>query len=344
MTNSSRNGASGPWEEALAAARLGDLDTARRLCGEAGESPAPFPRAYDYLLGRCLAEAGRELEESASLLTRAIEAYPKNILTSHVLTLTLMRSGRTDEAAQLLEKKGLPHDEALLTQVTLTMEMQCRAWPDAPMAGWPPWPPQLGHDPAHPPPPMDEHATPVPTVPPAMRIGGRRELRSLLGKLEKMLSDHEPVEVMREVGAAFGSGLESGELHLVCGLASEEGGDAVRARVHLSLALAMEPSLLLARTFLGRVYWRSGWNELAEDLWRSLPVEGPDDFGRHYHLSLAHEAAGRREAALVAMRVALRDYFVETREFYIERALWRWLHRRSSIVSQTAATPENSKS
>src|SRR5690606_24677617 len=100
------------------------------------------------------------------------------------------------------------------------------------------------------------------------------------------------IELIREVTAAMGAGLVSSDLHLLGGLAAEEGGDGERARAHLALALDLDPGQLIAQTFLGRVYWRNGWNELAEAIWRNLPVEGPDDFGRHYHLALLHASNG----------------------------------------------------
>lgn len=324
------------FEDALRAARSGDPQTARQLvAGVRGETP-PFPGAFDFLLGRCLAEASVDLEESIELLRRAIGLSPKNIMAPHVLTLALMRAGRVAEASDMLKSDGLPHDEILLSHLALTMEMQARPWPAALPSAWPPWPTQLGPDPARPISPIDEARENTPLPPVEMTRAQRKELNSIVNRLEKMLHEHRAMEVLREVNAALSSGLDSAELQLLGGLAAEEGGDPVRARVHLAYALTMENHMLMARTFLGRVYWRTGWNELATDLWRSLPIEGPDDYGRHYHLALAHETASDRPAAMLAMHTALRDFFIETREFHIERAKWRWLHFVGSPASPIA--------
>lgn len=311
------------WDRALRAARLGDSDVALEICEALAREEPPFPGAHEYLRARCLAEAGVELDTAIELARQVLEIDQGNVLAPHVLALALMRAERLQEAAEAIERHGLPHDEALLMQTTLTMEMQCRPWPKALPEDWPPWPPQLGPEPGSEPPAYGESPTLV-TAAPAMNRAQRRQVRSIVGELDNLLGEHKPARLLREVAGALGAGLDSAEIELMAGIAAEEGGDPERARAHLSLSLAMEPNQLLGRTFLGRVYWRAGWNDLAEDLWRSLPVEGPDDFGRHYHLALAHEAAGRRAEALEAISIALRDFFIDAREFYIERALARW--------------------
>ena len=84
---------------------------------------------------------------------------------------------------------------------------------------------------------------------------------------------------------------------------------------------------------LARVYWRQGWFPLAEQLLESVPVEGPDDFGKHYHLALVANSLGRRVEARRYMGEALDGFFVETHEFFIQRALDRWLSRFSGALA-----------
>lgn len=314
------------WGQVLDAARRGEGELALDLCAAVERAPEPFPAAHAFLRGRCLAELDQDLEEADRLLAHAREADPENILTPHVQALAWLRLDRQHEAAEVFMEHGLPHDDDLLGQIMLTLELQGRAWPDRLAADWPPWPALLGRDPSKPVPPMDEAVQPDPP-PPTLSRAERRQLAELMKRLEVEFMERSPIELIREVTAAMGAGLSSSDLHLLGGLASEEGGDGDRARAHLALSLDLEPDQLVAQTFLGRVYWRNGWNDLAEAVWRNLPVEGPDDFGRHYHLALLHASNGDREAATVAMDVALHGFYVDTREIYIERSYLRWLRQ-----------------
>jgi tetratricopeptide (TPR) repeat protein len=149
-------------------------------------------------------------------------------------------------------------------------------------------------------------------------------------QLEKDLMNHQLLKVLREAGNLLAKGLENSDLHLLAGMAAEEVGSPERARAHLARAEQLNPAAFLARTALGRAYWRYGWFALALALWRSLPVEGPYDHGRHYHLALGHDALGDRPAALLAMRVALNQFYPDTYHFYIQRALWHWQEREAA--------------
>ncbi len=314
------------WGHVLGAARRGERRVALELCGELQRLPEPFPGASAFLRGRCLAELGQDLDEAERLLLEAREIDPSNILTPQVQALTWLRLGRLEDAAEIFIDRGLPHDDELLGQIMLTIELQGRPWPEKLDEGWPPWPAVLGRDPSRPILPMDDSAE---TDPPPPKLGRaeRRDLAALMKRLEVEFMERAPIELLREVTAAMGAGLSSSDLHLLGGLACEEGGDKDRARAHLALALDLEPDQLVAQTFLGRVYWRNGWDDLAESIWRNLPVEGPDDFGRHYHLALLHESVGNREASSIAMQIALRDFYVDTREIYVERTYQRWLRQ-----------------
>lgn len=315
----------GAWQEAFAAARAGRVEAVREICDALKAKPPAFAGAHEYLLGRCLAEAGRDLDESIDLLDRAQKADANNALTPFALALAYLRSGRADQAAQIFKKRNLPHDETLLAHVTLELEMSLRPWPERAPADWPAWPPQLGPDPSEATSPAQAAEEPLEGQAPKLTWGQRRALGAVVARLEDHYHAHRMVELESEVAAALEKNLDGADLQLIAGIACEEAGDAPRARAHLARALAMEPTQLMARTFLGRVYWRNGWHDLAESLWRSLPVEGPDDFGRHYHLALAHESAGRRVEALQCFHIAVRDFFIETREFYIQRIFERWL-------------------
>lgn len=171
----------------------------------------------------------------------------------------------------------------------------------------------------------------------SMGFWKRWKLGREIGRLEDALMKNEPVRVLEMADALLRRGLESPELHLVAGLAAEEAGMALRARAHLSRADKMEPTMFLARTWLGRIYWRNGWQDLALALWRSIPVEGPYDYGRHYHLALGHDAKGDRASALAAMHVALDRFYFDTRHFYIKRALWAWESRWAPDLAKAVA-------
>lgn len=315
------------WSQILEVARNGDAAAARKMCSKVFSGGEPFAGASDYLLGRCLAEAGEDLEEAVVLLERAVKLDAKNQMTPWALALALMRSGRSAEAAAILEKRGLPHDNSLLAQLALQMEAEQRTPPETLPEGWPPWHPQLGPDPTIHLPPLDEVEEPPRPAPEEMSRAQRKELTETLARLESDYFHHkiEPLALIREVHAALSAGLADAELHWLGGVACEQGGDSIRARMHLSIALEMDPDQYYARTFLGRVYWRTDWFELAEHLWRSIPVHGPDDYGRHYHLALLHAAEGRRQDAFYAMNVALEEFFMEVREFFIEQAFQRWM-------------------
>lgn len=314
------------WGQILEAARRGDRSLALEQCGALEQAPEPFPGAHAFLRGRCLAELSEDLDEAERLLAQAREADPGNVLTPQVQALAWLRMERPREAAAVFTERGLPHDDDLLGQIMITIELQGRPWPEKLAAEWPPWPALLGRDPSKHVPPMDE-AVQADPPPPTLSRAERRELAALMKRLETEFLERSPIDLLREVTAAMGAGLSSSDLHLLGGLACEEGGDAERARAHLALSLDLEPDQLVAQTFLGRVYWRNGWNDLAESVWRNLPVEGPDDFGRHYHLALLHASNGDRVASTIAMDTALHGFYVDTREIYIERAYMRWLRQ-----------------
>ncbi len=316
------SGRAGPWPEALAAAREGRLETARAIARAVEERP-PFPAAPDFLIGRCLAEAGLELPEAVQRLRSALAAGTQNVLGPAILALACLRAGDETEAAALLRRSGLPHDLDLLGQLALTLETLCRPWPASLPVDWPSYPEAPGRASAEPP---NGTGAPLPEAP-AARPRPRWRRASLLRRMQSDLEAGRLGRVAESAATEAAAGFYDSDVELLAGLACEEAGDGRRARRHLARSLALDPRQFDARTFLGRVYWRDDWFDLAEDLWRSLPVEGPDDFGRHYHLALAHEAAGRRAEALEAMGVALKEFYVETREFYIERVFARWLRR-----------------
>lgn len=333
------------WHEALERARLGDPDAARA----ARESAPPSPLT-DYFYARALAEAPALVDgqygEAAAILRGLVASQPGNPVRRQALALALARcpdeASRRD-AAQIWQCHGLPHDIDLLAQAALTLEDQLRPLPEhvEPDLPWPEWmePPckcvnltrpvasivsESGPAPAEEPaeaPPPETEGTEL-KEPERPGVAGRQ-----MRRLEKMYLAHRSREMVQAINDLLLAGHESAELHGLAGFGWDELGDARRARAHLARAVALEPGLLLARSHLARVYWRMDWLDLALALARSLPVEGPYDSGRHYHLALIHEARGDRRAALAAMRVALTDFFYDTRHFYIKRALERWLAR-----------------
>jgi tetratricopeptide (TPR) repeat protein len=327
------------WPSALEAARLGDLGPAR-LARRAD----PTGSLADYFYGRCLAEADCELDEAIALLRGARAAERGNLLVIQALALALARSGDAGlqtEAGLIWQEHGLPHDLDLLGQVSLTLEAQTRAWPESSATAELPWPEGLpqpsvtepsGGEPATGQDPLTQQDSDKMAPRPATKSPGffeRRKLARIANQLEDQLLNHQAIEVLRQAADLVSRGIENGEVHLVAGLAAEEAGEPRRARAHLARAVALDPSMLLARTWLGRVYWRCGWVDLALALWRSLPVEGPYDHGRHYHLALGHEAAGDRPAALQAMAIALDQFYFDTRHFFVKRALEEWEAKRT---------------
>jgi tetratricopeptide (TPR) repeat protein len=298
------------------------------------------------LIGRALAEAGCELSEAEALLEEVCAINPRNVIAPQILGLAYLLSGRSAEAAVRFKQHRLPHDPSLLAHLALALESTIRHAPAALPADWPAWPEALGADPSlgtgdpsdgaklEP----DAHAGPKPSRGVIRRWFRRFYFqRRRLPLLEKLYFQRRyrdavtrSVELLPEWGDMEG-------LHLVAGIASEEAGDLERARAHLACCLELEPKLLMARVLLGRVYWRLGWLDLAEELLRGVPVEGPDDYGRHYHLALVHDALGRRDEALSAMRVALADFFMEAREFYVERAYAAWKDRYAPPDPTTAS-------
>jgi tetratricopeptide (TPR) repeat protein len=343
------------WFDALERAQTGDLSAAR-----AARAAEPPDAMADYFFGRCLAEAPAvepdQYLEAIDHLKPAVEAESLNPLYLQTLILALARVESPDalrQAAGLWRRYGLPHDLDLLAQVALTLEMQLRSQPADPAVAALPWPellPKPDHSgdqvpaaspavapegvilspPVVPSSPADATpaAEPAPELPaPVLRTLQRLPAPSsrTVQQMVKLLERHEMVRVIEMAGKLLAEGRENAELHLLAGMAAEEGADSPRARAHLARSLRLEPDLLLARMELGRVYWRLNKLDLAMALWRSLPVEGPSDYGRHYHLALGHEALGDRRAALAAMRICLRDFFDDARHFYVKRALERWL-------------------
>lgn len=339
------------WHTALAAARRGDLEPAR--AARAIDSTGALP---DFYYARCLAEAGVELDHAIDLLRVLAEARPANPLVPQVLALALARTGRPDDAlgaARMWRRIGLPHATDLLGQVALTLEAQTRPWPARNPGLEVAWPESLGTresftNPIPPENPCD-NLTPEPATkkPPLIArlkawLPGKikkQRIERVVSHVEDFLIEGKGGEALQLAMESIARGDESAELNTVAGMAADEMGDPARARAHLARALELDEQLLIARTHLGRVYWREGWFEPAMALWRSLPVEGPYDYGRHYHLALGYDALGRRDDAEKAMAVALSDFFYDMRHYYISQALRRWLAPRSEKPSETTAAP-----
>lgn len=345
------------WGPPLEAARAGDAAAmSERLAAVTAGAPA-FPGAHELLEGLCLAEAGEDAARAVGLLTRACELNPANILAPHALALARMEAGERREARRLLEAHRLPHDLDLLGCVALRLEADLREAHPAPPDDWPEWPGWLARPGASPvtepepdraegdgAAPAPEGTSPEAPAPPAVPLTSRKVRRTPSGGMSKILAAMEAdffafdyASVLRRGYAGFETGEDNDELQLIAGIACEEAGDPDRGRAHLARALSLEPKNYMARAHLGRIYAQLGWHELAGDLWRSLPIEGPDDSGRHYHLAIGHAAAGDRPAARAAMRTALRDFFIDTREFYIERAWLRWRRLNDSADATAGA-------
>lgn len=338
------------WHAALTAARRGDLDPAR--AARSVDSSGALP---DFFYARCLTEAGAELDRAIELLRVLIEARPINPLIPQVLALALARTGHPEDAikaSELWTQSGLPHATDLLGQVALTLESQTRPWPDQNPGLDLPWPDGLPSRESFKTPPLggvDSGAAVLPPeggttnpcdnltpAPATKKLGwwGHRKINRLVSRIEDHLFKGQASEGLELAMAALARGEQSPELHVVAGIAADELGDPARARAHLSRGLELEPALLVARTHLARVYWRCGWFELAIALWRSLPVEGPYDHGRHYHLALGYDALGRRDEADESMSVALAGFFFDMRHYYIAQALRRWQAIRGPKVDR----------
>lgn len=328
-----RSGPARAWGPALEAARRRDLPSARERIEVVRSAPPAFPGAHELLEGLCLVESGDAEPESVALaverLTRARALDPSNVLAPHALALALMRAGRNREARELFERHRLPHDLNLLACVALRIEADLRAADVSPPADWPAWPGWLARpaDPEAAEKPGDEEGelradAAVPQL--KVRRTPSGGMSKILAAMEADYFAFDYASVLRRGYEGMETGEDCDELHLIAGVACEEAGDTDRGRAHLSRALSLEPKNYMARAHLARIYARLGWLELAADLWRSLPIEGPDDSGRHYHLAIAHATLGDRAAAHTAMMTALRDFFIDTREFYIERAWQRW--------------------
>lgn len=309
------------WHAALSAARLGDLEPARaaRKLDSSGALP-------DFFFARCLAEAGADLDRAIEILRVLAEARPINPLIPQVLALALARTGLPEDAvkaAEIWNHSGLPHATDLLGQLALTLESQVRPWPDRNPGLDIPWPDGLPPRDAFSDQPVCDNLAPGPAT---KKLGWweRRRISRLVSRIEDLVFKGKAAEALELAQAAFARGEHSPELHVITGIAADELGDPARARAHISRGLELEPGLLIARTHLARVYWRCGWFEAAIALWRSLPVEGPYDYGRHYHLALGFDALGRRGDADRAMAVALNDFFYDMRHYYIAQALRRW--------------------
>lgn len=326
------------WHAALAEARRGNLEPARAV--RAVDSCGTLP---DFFYARCLTEAGAELDRAIEILRVLLEARPVNPLIPQVLALALARTGRPEDtvkAAEIWKKSGLPHATELLGQVALTLEAQTRPWPEANPGLDLPWPAGL--------PPretfIDRPEAPIEPSPcdnltpsrATKKLGwwGRKKVDRLVNRIEGRLSKGQAAEGLAMAAEAFGRGEESPELQVIAGIAADELGDPARARAHLARGLDLEPALLVARTHLARVYWRCGWFDLAIALWRSLPVEGPYDYGRHYHLALGYDAQGRRGEAAESMAVALDGFFYDMRHYYIAQALRRWQAQQAAKIDR----------
>ena len=323
------------WPEALSAARCGDLEPA-----EKSHALNPEGALGHYFYGRCLAEAEERMDEALEHLRAAIKADPGNRIFEQTLALALVRTRRPEariEAGRIWKKHGLPYDRDLLTAFALTIESDLRPFGECPdwLADltWPSCLTRVDSGDKRPTELILEEERPESvklSLKPASKPTGLFERLGFwwrIRRLEKLLIAHQTEPVLRQATAILETGRQTAELHLLAGIAAEECGALDRARAHLARCVHLEPDLLIARAYMGRVYWRLGWNDLAESLWRSLPVEGPYDNGRHYYLALAHEAWGNRCEALNAMAVALGDFFYDTLHFYVQRSFWLWQRR-----------------
>lgn len=317
------------WGKALEAARLGDVQPAlaARELDPAGTLP-------DYFYGRCLATAGVQLDEAVSALRSAFAAAPRNPIIPFALALALIKQGdpaALAKASGLFERHGLPHDLDLLGQTVLTMELALRPVSEdtPPPPAWPAGLEQPQQQDAISSIPLDDQASPEKS---------QQGLAEAMNEIETKLMSCDQAGALAQAHEWLARGAETGDLHLAAGMAAEELGWLDLARAHLARSFALEPGLQYSRTFLAHAHWRAGHFELALALWRSLGVEGPYDYGRHYHLALGHAALGDRAAANAAMDLALGAFYYDTRHVFIERLFQRWTKQLGTpqVVAATA--------
>jgi Flp pilus assembly protein TadD len=330
------------WLEALGHARQGDFALMDRLFDSVDRASTGL-----FFLGRALAETGQDIDRAIGLLNEALEKDTVNPMIPHALALALARSGTQDHrraAVQIWEKKNLPHDLELLGQAAITFELQIRVpielpelpeLPQSMQGSLEAQPVAQSAEPDSPdsPPPHDQidSAGDRMTHPGGKASQGkltgfsrRRQINRVLRRFEEEMIRQDPEAALKLIYDVLDHEHDTGDLHFAAGMASELLGDLARARDHLVLSAGHEPDSPHFRTMLGKVYWRSGWDEPAELLWRSLPIEGPYDFGRHYHLALLHAGRGELRDTGTAITTALQDFYYDTRHFYIEQAWLRW--------------------
>lgn len=272
------------------------------------------------------------LEEAMTLLRHERYLQPKNMVIVHLLALALARSEVIEhqiEAARLWRASGLPYDLDLLLQTALTLELQMRPWPVWALDRKIPWPDSL--------PRVSDYDVACEET--SFKVGLCLQKKSspsikTIRRIDRLLFELKPHQALLVANDCMDEGFENGEFHLLAGIAAEQAQSAERARAHLVRALQFEPMLLIARTWLGRVYWRTGWFDLAMALWRSLPVEGPNDYGRHYHLALAYATTGERMPALTSARIALHRFFYDTVHLYVRAIFERWCASKLQPLDQ----------
>jgi hypothetical protein len=339
------------WPQALIQARQGNLTLAR--AGQLQDHGNPIAAG---LFARCLTEANAELETAVALLKEVSAQDPGNPLFPQIMALALARRngpGDCQDALSLWREYLLPHDLDLLGQTALTLEAQWR--PLSPSADFSlSWPENLefpdyaralnnsnspsesilserkiiseaaGSDVFTPGEAQRDKLAPPAATKPSKSLRRKREMASISKQLDQWLTQHKPFLVLQKIEDLLAKNRESADLHLLAGMAAEEAGLWDRARAHLVRCLRLEPLQLHARVMLGRIFLRLNWTDLALALWRSLPVEGPYDHARHYHLALAHGSRCDQASAQTAMNYALRNFFYDTRHGFIQRAWELW--------------------
>lgn len=291
-----------------------------------------------FIEARQLVADRRDLPHALELLEYVQTADPRNPVAPHVLALALILTGEpaaAQRATALWRKHGLPHDRDLLGEAAMAMELAMRPVPDAVQL----LPAPAAEMPSGEAAPEAGAQESLPAAPTERRPGwsAQREARRGAAELEQLLMQQDYVALQALADSLLARGLEIPDIHLAAGMAAGESGNLSRARQHLLRCAELEPAQLMARTLLGRVYWREGRYDLALALWRSLPVEGPYDHGRHYHLALGYAALGDQASARAAMELALSDFFYDTRHIFIRRAWDLWQSAQDRLQPEAPA-------
>lgn len=302
------------WHDAAGALRDAGLFDAALAAWQRARACGLDGAVTEVQLGVTLLAAGRFAEARDTLAARAA-ADPRNATVAHLLATALLEAGGPAEALARWETAGrLAYRSACpLDTNPLYLALGVAA--------------------------LERYVAAAPPTETGPVAAGRAPGRGPGKRLARIAAEAEAGRLAQALAwvetELTGNPQTADDLHQLRAWLFLEEGRPAEARAEVARLAAANPDAPMLLSLLALCLARTGQAAWALRLLQYVPIEGPDDYFRHYHAGLAHAMLGDRVRALVQFRRAFQDFFYDTYHSLMP-TLWRRARARMAAGGDAA--------